>query len=523
MATSSTLGTRRNAAQLHALTDVEREVRSSDRSIRSKYLRDFTQAFRSYQAIIDEAELGAMMVPADIVLIADYHALPASQRYAATLLERRVQPGDRPVVLGVETVFSRHQHVLDAWWRREITEEEFRQRIRFDLDWNYEWAPFYELLVTARDHAEAIYGLDCMPRGDLRGAATHDRHAAEKLAEISGRHPDAVIMVLFGESHLAPGHLPQLLRQRLPGKRLLTVLQNVDALYWHAAGELRESVTLVRVDDDVVCVFNSTPLEKYEHYRLCLDRWSGNDDDDPDLNPAVYNVLQGVVRALGINQYSARNGTQPKFLVDLLPEVHDNPSEAHLKEVVSGGGEDGWLKRLEERGCAYFPAANTIYIREFRMAYVAEEMTRFLHHACRGLPLGAKRGQVPVEAEDAPYGLVLENCLGYFGSRLLCPARPAIHEDDFPDLTSGETLSDLFDPARLRLRAGASEPIGRQLGYRLGTGLYSAYMDGRVTKNWLRSVFMSRLDTPGSAREVCREIICKIPSSRKKPCGSVRE
>jgi hypothetical protein len=521
MATSTTLGTRRNAAQLHALTDVEREVRSNDRSTRRKYLRDFVEAFRSYQGIIDEAELAAMIAPADIVLVADYHALPASQRYAATLLERRAQPGDRPVVLGMEAIFSRHQHVVDAWWRREICEEEFRQRIRFDLDWNYEWDPFYELLVTAREHAEAIYGLDCMPRGDLRGAATHDRHAAEKLAEISERHPDAVVMVLFGESHLAPGHLPQLLRQRLPEKRLLTVLQNVDTLYWSAAGELRESVMSVRVDDGVVCVFNSTPLEKYEHYRMCLDRWSGNDDDPPDLNPAVYNVLQGVVRGLGINQYSARNGTQPKFLVDLLPEVYCNPSEDHLRNLA-GGAEDGWLKRLEERGCAYLPAANTLYIREFRMAYVAEEMTRFLHHACRGLPACSRRSDELVETQAALLRLTVENCLGYFGSRLLCPTRPAIHDDELAEVAPGETMTQMLDPSKLASHLNAPQRLSQQLGYKLGASLYDAYMNGRATKSWLRSVFMSKLETPGSARRVCREITRKIASSGKKPCASVR-
>jgi len=51
------------------------------------------------------------------------------------------------------------------------------------------------------------------------------------------RHPNAVIFVLFGESHLAPGHLPQLLRDEMPEAKIVTVLQNVDALYWRAAGE----------------------------------------------------------------------------------------------------------------------------------------------------------------------------------------------------------------------------------------------------------------------------------------------
>ena len=92
-------------------------------------------------------------------------------------------------------------------------------------------------------------------------------------------------MVLFGESHLAPGHLPRVLRERMPEERVLTVLQNVDELYWRAAGERHERVDAVRVNDDVVCVFNSTPLEKYENYRLHLSRWGRTEEEGPDLAP----------------------------------------------------------------------------------------------------------------------------------------------------------------------------------------------------------------------------------------------
>src|SRR5271156_6808824 len=231
---------------MHALACVEREVRANDSSGRRKYLRDFSGAFRAYDSIIDSHQLRTAAHSADVILIGDYHALPSAQRFAATLLEQRAQPGDRPGVLGVETIFSRHQHILDEWWRREIDEEEFRQRIRFDLDWSYEWPPFYELLVTAREHADAVYGLDCMPREDLRKIRARDRHAADKIAEIRQRHPNAVVLVLFGESHLAPQHLPRALRERLPEQRVLSVLQNVDALYWQSTEVQQERVEAVR-------------------------------------------------------------------------------------------------------------------------------------------------------------------------------------------------------------------------------------------------------------------------------------
>ena len=180
-------------------------------------------------------------------------------------------------MLGVETIFSRDQHILDEWQRDEIDEAELRQRVRFELDWGYDWAPFYKLLSAARDHSASIYGLDCMPREDLRKIGARDRHAADKIADIRRRHPDALILVLFGESHLAPQHLPALLQRQLPAESMLTVLQNVDALYWRAAGEAHDRVEAVQVRktarEKIFCVFNATPLEKYENYRLCLDRW----------------------------------------------------------------------------------------------------------------------------------------------------------------------------------------------------------------------------------------------------------
>src|ERR1700741_470561 len=374
MASTANLRSRRSAAQLHALAGVEREIRAQDSHHRRKYLREFNQAFRSYDCLLDCEQVHNALPSADVVLVGDYHALPAAQRYAASLLEHRALGGDRPIVLGVETIFARDQHILEEWWRREIDEDELRQRIRFDLDWGYEWTPFHELLVAARDHGEAVYGLDCMPREDLRKIGARDRHAAEKIAEIRLRHPGAVIVVLFGESHLAPAHLPREVRTLLPQVRMLTVLQNVDALYWRAAGERHERDKAVRVPTDVLCVFNATPLEKYENYRLCLDRWRREESDQPDLGPTVYNLIDGLVRFLGINRYSPHNTTQPKFLIDLLPEVYYRSSDGLLRRLLSRKGvseeeREAMMRRVEEHGCAYLPHVNAFYMHDFQMLY----------------------------------------------------------------------------------------------------------------------------------------------------------
>jgi hypothetical protein len=513
MASISSLRLRRSEAQLHALAGVEREIRVNDPNGRRKYLRDYSRAFRSYESVIDRQELIASVHTADIVLIGDYHALPACQRFAASLLEARAHPGDCPVVLGVEAIFARDQHILDEWWRREIDEEELRQRIRFDLDWGYDWEPFYELLATAREHGEAIYGLDCMPREDLRKIAARDRHAVHKLAEIRQRHPNAAIMVVFGESHLAPGHLPRVLRERLPEERVLTVLQNVDSLYWRAAGERQEHVEGVRVSDDVVCFFNSTPLEKYENYRLHLSRWGRTEAEGPDLAPTVYNLIDSLVRFLDIDRYSSHNGTQPKFLVDLMPEVYCRATDARLRRLLSRHPAteeetSAMTRYVEQRGSVYLPQVNAFYVREFKMTYVAEEAARFLHHACRGLPAhgNSQLGANPKRF----YAQALESALGYFGSRVLCPARPSAEEG------AGREVEDASDSAQQKIDSSA-----QLLGYMLGDALYEAYLKGRVSRSMLRRLFLLGLEEPGTAKEAFREIAAKVRCIGKKLPASV--
>ncbi len=344
-------------------------------------------------------------------------------------------------------MFARDQHILDEWWRRDIDENELRQRIRFDLDWGYDWAPFYSLLVAARDHGEALYGLDCMPREDLRKIGARDRHAAAKLAEIRQRHPQAVIFVLFGESHLAPGHLPRELREQMSDASIVTVLQNVDALYWRAAGERSDKVEAVRVNDDVFCAFNATPLEKYESYRLFLDQWS-RCEDGPDFAPTIYNLIDSLASFLEINRYSPHNGTQPKFLVDMLPEVYGGSSDDMLLRLLLRNGvselyRQSMLARVEECGSAYLPQVNAFYVREFQMMHAAEDVTRFLHQACQGLPRRFD-GKSPEEtaepagrngAIDRFYARVMEHAVAYFGSRVLDPSRPAADSDSLPPLS----------------------------------------------------------------------------------------
>jgi Haem-binding uptake, Tiki superfamily, ChaN len=563
MATTGILRSRRSAAQLHAIASVEREIRTIDPASGRKYLRDFREAYTSYEKVLTPNDVRREIAKAGTVLVGDYHALPNSQRYIASLL-RDYELNQRPVVLGIETIFSRDQHILDEWCDGEIDENELRQRIRFELDWGYDWTPFYELLSVARDRGASIYGLDCMPREDLRKIGARDRHAADKIAGIRSRHPGALIVVLFGESHLAPQHLPALLRQRLPDEDVLTVLQNVDALYWRAAGEA-DHVEAVQVRNDVrngvcenvLCVFNATPLEKYENYRLCLDRWGRNDHSAPDLGPTLYNLIYGMVRFLGINQYSSHNTTQPRLLVDLMPEVYSRSSDALLRRLLSRKGftaerRRSLLRQVRERGSVYLAQINSIYVSQFCMSSSAEDATRFLHQACRGLPNLCNGKTAPHQAghaapvappqdeHDAFFTSVFEHALAFFGSRILYPARPPLRDIDIMDLFD-VTREDLEHQTSLpfaeavealdfltqhreqdfpaaqapSFTAHKFEYVAEQLGYLSGNDLYDAYLAGRVTTATLRKLFLTHIEQPGVAREAYVQLRMRLRSGQR--------
>ena len=548
---------RRSAGQLHALAALQRELQATDPNSKRKYLRDFVDAFRTYQSVLSGAELRERIQASDIVLVGDYHALPRSQEYAAEVIREAAESG-RKVVAGVEFVFARDQHILDEWFAGEIDSDELRQRIRYDLDWSYEWEPFLGVLEAARRFGAAVYGLDCPPRDDLRKIAARDRHAAAKLGEIREKHPDALVIVLFGESHLAPGHLPEQLLLRLPAARTLTVLQNVDSLYWKAVGERSDSVEAVQIHDEAVCVFNATPLEKYESYRLCIERWRQERRCAPDLEPTVYNLVDALAHFLNVDAYASHNGTQPRYLVDQMPEVRSVNSDEQLQRLlarkrVPEAEQHEIVSRIAEHGSCYATSANTLFVREFQVAGGAEEAARFVHAACArwaDLPTDTTAPEPEVLAQSLVYRRVLQDGLAYLGSRILDPGRPAARESDLytlyaqpsEDVETGAWSYREFmqmvdflvlhkdweanyrhyvDVPKL-IRDGLAYLdtkfafVTEKLGHMLGSELYDAYVAGKISKRYIRALFFRKLTAADSARAMYFDIVKKVRVPKKR-------
>ncbi|HEY6763966.1 MAG TPA: hypothetical protein VI386_04280, partial [Candidatus Sulfotelmatobacter sp.] len=214
---------------------------------------------------------------------------------------------------------------------------------------------------------------------------------------------------------------------------------------------------------------------------------------------------------------------QPRYLVDLLPEVHSRSSNATFhrllaRHTLTDAQCEFMLGHVEDRGSAYLPQINAFYVQEFKMASAAEDATRFLHQACQGLPrrLNGKevsRNGLNNFTIDEFYARVIEDAVAYFGSAVLCPSKTPLPEDE--QFLLSRTACEKAAQAAVRGERAKFESTAKAWGCRIGAQIYDAYLAGRVTKSGLRRLFLAHLNEPGLARKVCIAVMAKIRSASK--------
>ncbi|HWC19601.1 MAG TPA: ChaN family lipoprotein [Terriglobales bacterium] len=535
---------RRSAAERHALIPLQREIGSVDPISRRKYVQEFIDAFQSYERVISKETLMRFCAEADTLLVSDFHALDTCQFFLCELLEE-LAGRERPLVLLLEAIFARDQLVIDAWQRQEISDGELRQRLRFDIDWGYEWEPFLHTLKVARSLRIPIYGADCPPRGNMRRIAMRDRHAVEMVVNARAAHPEAILVLMFGESHLAPNHLPREITQRMVAERVRMVLQNVDALYFRSGGELHRRIDALLVNDHTAAVFNATPVEKWQSYRLCISRWREESGKTTDFTPALYDLIDALLAFLHIDRYAEEdNGS--RYFVDCYPEVVSagmiqSAGRMLTRRMLPDMRCREVLSRLVESGSCYIPEINVLLVHRMRMESAAQDVACFVHHACRDFAESCRRESA---AGDGLYVCALEAALVHFGSRVLYPSHLGDEEGDLFSMYSvpREELEAvapipyreymrmldcvvLHRDYELHRRSYAAKPalldrflsgseiakqlVAMKLGQLLGGDLYHAYLAGRLSRYEARSLFFRRLKK-GSAQEIYFSLVDRV-------------
>ena len=551
--------TERVRLQRAAVEKLKRELAAVDPRTRSHYVTRFLREFRRAEAVCSLQEVLDEASRADVVYLADYHALPATQAFAVRfinqMLERPSQLGrSREIVLCLEAFYARHQRPLESYLGGRTNEPEFLQRIRYEAEWGYEWDGYRSLLELARQRGLAVFGVDCEPRHDLRLIARRDRAAAEKIVGLASERSRAQFVVLFGESHLAASHLPGKV-QHYAGKagielREVVIAQNVDTLYWKLIAEGQDRAEAVRVACGKYCVFTATPLEKYQAYARAIERWQATDDgDEGEHATAFYHTLDALLAFLKINKYRHRlKRAAGQLLIDALPEIYDGHDftafASILKRNQAGTAEiDAIRWRADAAGCAYAPRINAVFVESFNPVSASEEAARFLSAVLRGEVWERARTAYP-SALDRFAATALDEALAFFTSKLLAPHRTAPlllepasaekHREAWA-LAAGigharlEMLSRFFvdhegalsaaiDSAQVPIwfeeiatsEGALLEVATRYVGRALGEGLYQTCGLRVITGTEIKRLFEADFTAPGSAAHCYQDWVRKL-------------
>lgn len=487
---------------------IARVVEGQTAAFRS-YEARYRRRTQDYRAVLPTAAVHQRVCEADVVYVGDYHTLPLAQQTFLGLVERALGTGRR-VVLALECVEGRHQPLLDAHLAGRMPERTLLAKLGHGSDQGAgAWSGLRPLLAFARRHKLEVVGIDRRAQGE-RSLALRDAYAAERIARAARAGDRPLVMVLVGQYHVTPCHLPAQVERALGDdvpRKGLVVYQNCEGVWWRLAREGRVgSAEAVELPDGSLCLLNASPVVCQQSFLDALEAEAG---DGPLGGPSaaehfremasLIGRLVGVPVGRALDDVEVATALEGDVLARIQRRARFTRSELAQLE-----------KHVLSRESSYIPRARTAYLASLSLNHAAEEAAHFVRHCAVGDAMDAPRG-----ASDAFYARCLEEALGFFGSKLVNPRRTCVGLAEWA-LRFGETRGVERQIAAFVLAHKAAETVGpdeavkllplrrdrlfhgvsHALGYLLGDALYRAFDAGSVEKADLRALFRDPFQDP---------------------------
>ena len=534
-------------AQKSFVQRMKREIFGIDKSGRSSYINAFNDEFGSFREPCSIEDVLVTSASSDIVYFGDYHPLRMSQDWVLRLMMELTGRG-RKLVLAVEMLYVRQQEQLDRWMKGMLPEREFLESIEYKSEWGFDWESYRRIFELAREPFIPIFGIDSEPRDHLKYIRKRDRMMARRIANIRKFFPGYLILVMVGESHLASQHLPAEIRRACGDDIEETVIvQNMDGIYWSLLRDGKEHIEAVNVGKRKFCIFNASPMVKYQSYRDIVDLWvegEGADRYVSILEEMVEYILAFLVGE-GAQVNVSVGGNDFESLEDVFPEVHCRQTYKSFGSLlrskrISLLGVVAATESLRRYGVSYVPAINSFLVLDFNSPSAAREAARFVLFALRGrIGAGGKR---EAGVEDRFYRFVIEEALVYTGAKIFDSTLDCMKTDPLLSAidsrgvvkspAAGMTLAETRSVVKLlkyhikrertkgnlkRSTATLQKIHGlslkkrlliiRTLGHMLGEAMYEGHYGGSVSAGDILKLFRGSLDGPGEAKRVYASLV----------------
>ncbi len=470
------------------------------------YEARYRQLSRRYRRTLTMKDVHRRVREADIVHVGDYHTLRFAQRAFLDVAQRAVESGRR-VVLALEFVEARHQASVDRYLAGTIGDRAFLDRIGHPYSGAFDiWPHFKPLFELARKHHLNVIAIDKRASG-RRSLQVRDEAAATTIVKAAKAVDRPLVLVLMGQYHVAPPHLPACVERALgkTERRQLVVLQNPEGVWWKLAHEGLADVTeAVELSDDVVGIFNASPLVSQ---RTFLDYCEAEAGDAPIEDGGIASTVRALVKAIA--KLVDVRVTGPLAKLEVL-----TPNDLDVLDRLErrGNFSRAELKHLERHvlsgQSAFVPRARTIWLSGFSLNHAAEEAAHFVRHCAVDAEMDRERTRA-----DAFWSRCVEEAIGFFGSKLVNPRRTCPSLVEWTGrFTHGEpkqqqtaafvlalaSLPDAQSADARRLVPATMEQFqaaSHALGYLLGEALYQSHAHGTLSRARVRELFRDPLES----------------------------
>lgn len=494
----------------HQARQIAQQVQGASPHFRA-YQRRYEAATRRYRRRLEIPDVDARVAKADLVYVGDYHTLRMAQQAYLRLLESALNSGRR-VVLALEFVETRHQGTLDAFLAGKLSEKTFLSRIGHPYRGPFDiWPGFAPILELARKKKLDVVAIDRRATGP-RSLEVRDEAAAKPIAKAAKAADRPLVLVLVGQFHITPAHLPRKVQQLLGDSKReeLVVYQNAEGVFWSLARAGKaETTRAVEVSERELCLVNASPVVCQRSF---LDYVEAEAGDAPIDETGIALTFRHLARDIG-----RFTGLKVGDAVDevLVLSAGDLDVLERLERRARFTATE--LKHLERhvlsRESAWIPRARAVWLASLSLNHAAEEAAHFVRHLCVGDAM-----ERPRDRSEAFWARCLEEALGFFGSRLVNPKRRCIGLDEWTwhfesgrgeakrvaafTLAIAAALHDDFAGAQRMVPAGELSlfnGVSHSLGYLLGDALARAFADRTISRADVRELFRDPFEHPALA------------------------
>ncbi len=531
------------------------EYEKKDERLR-KYESEYLKEISDFELVTTKEGLVSEVISSDVVFIGDFHTLRQAQKIPERILSKVLTNNSykqqkKGIVLCMEAFLTEHQRYLNLYLNNEIGDEEFLKKIEYEKTWGQNWLHYKRLIDFAKGNKIKVFGINMRSKDKEASLKSRDNFAINKIAELLVDFPEYLIVVFYGDAHLAYNHIPKKLidfvRKRFKKEiNYLIIHQNSDKVYWKLAKlGLADMVDVVYIKPKICCIINTTPIAKLqsqlnwyegkEELRCVLHpQWCDPSESLSNLCDEVKEIIDQLSGFFNIkidcSDLSVLSIHNIKDIESVLPEKLSAQEIKYIEEII--------LKNE-----SYFiPKRNIIILTNYSINHVAEEATHYIHSKLSKFSTFEKLSCI-----DRFYSTVIYEAIGFCGSKIINHKRKCYKIKDFYDYMlylRNRKLKDQktivlkeatkkvikhYEMEQLLLNRGKNKKLGKfydmkfntfitvthAIGYILGDKLYYGLINAAIDKEYFLKLLKIKIDVPGSARKLWMELIFKLKDVRE--------